>query len=280
MQAYKALQKMEIVMKIGIVGSAGRMGQMLIKEVLNNPKTQLFSATEAPNNPALGSDPGLLVGESATGLKIIDDPTQLFSNSDAVIDFTAPKITLMHAQLAAETHTALIVGTTGFQAHQQATLEAFSASTFIFQAANFSLGVNLLIGLSEQVGAILDNEYDAEILEMHHKHKVDAPSGTALELGKAVAKGRGVNLDDVTESVRLGITGARKLGGIGFAALRGGGVIGDHTVMFAADGERIELSHKASERNIYSAGAVRAALWSQTQGNGFYGMREMLGFQK
>jgi 4-hydroxy-tetrahydrodipicolinate reductase len=265
-------------MKIGIAGCAGRMGQMLIREVLDNPNTQLFSTTEAPNSPALGCDPGILIGGDSTGLKITDDATELFSNSDAVIDFTAPKITLMHAQLASDTHTALIVGATGFLPHQQAKLEAFSADTFIFQAANFSLGVNLLIGLSKQVGALLGNDYDAEILEMHHKHKVDAPSGTALALGKAIAEGREVDLDNVSVRARHGITGARKPGSIGFATLRGGAVIGDHTVMFAADGERIELTHKASARNIYSAGAVRAALWSQTKGNGFYGMQEMLGF--
>ena len=265
-------------MKIGIAGCAGRMGQMLIKEVLDNPNTQLTSATEAPNNYALGRDPGLLVGSASTGLTIKDNPAEMFSNSDAVIDFTAPKITLMHAQLACKTNTALIVGTTGFQPSQQTKLEAFCKNTFIFQAANFSIGVNLLMGLSEQVGALLGNEYDAEIIEMHHKNKVDAPSGTALALGQAVAKGRGVKLDHVIEPVRLGITGVRKPGGIGFVALRGGSVIGEHTVMFAADGERIELTHKASERNIYSTGAVRAALWSQSKGNGFYGMPEMLGF--
>jgi 4-hydroxy-tetrahydrodipicolinate reductase len=265
-------------MKIGIVGCAGRMGQMLIKEVLDNPHTQLSSAVEAPNNPALGYDPGLLVGGNATGLTITNDTTELFLTSDAVIDFTAPKITLIHAQLAADTRTALIIGTTGFQPDQQTKLEAFSENTFIFQAANFSVGVNLLIGLSEQVGALLGSEYDAEILEMHHKHKLDAPSGTALALGKAIAKGRGVSLEDVTGPPRLGVTGARQPGDIGFATLRGGAVIGDHTVMFAAAGERIELTHKASERSIYSAGAVRAALWGQTQGKGLYGMPEMLGF--
>ncbi len=269
-----------VIMKIGIAGCAGRMGQMLIKEVLDNPDTQLFSSTEAPNSPLLGSDPGILVGRNATGLTITDDASELFSISDAVIDFTAPKITLIHAQLAAETRTALVVGTTGFKPNQQATLEAFSKNTFIFQAANFSIGVNLLIGLSEQVGALLDNDYDAEILEMHHKYRVDAPSGTALALGKAVAKGRGVSLEDVTEPARSGITGVRSPGGIGFASLRGGAVVGDHTVIFAASGERIELTHKASERKIYSSGAVRAALWSETQGNGFYGMPEMLGFNK
>ena len=270
--------KRGVIMKIGIVGCAGRMGQMLIKEVLDNPNTQLFNATEAPNSASLGCDPGLLVGGDATGIKITDDASELFSGSDAVIDFTTPKTTLTHAHLASINHTALIVGTTGFLPDQQARLEAFSANTFIFQAANFSIGINLLIGLSEQVGALLGNEYDVEILEMHHKHKVDAPSGTALALGNAIAKGRGVKLGHVTEPARLGIKDARKPGGIGFAALRGGAVIGDHTVMFAADGERIELTHKASERNIYSAGALRAALWSQTQGNGFYGMSQMLGF--
>lgn len=266
-------------MKIGIVGCAGRMGQMLIKEVLAEPKATLSGATEAPGSDTLGQDPGLLVGEDATGLTISDDAKALFETSDAVIDFTAPKVTLMHAALAAETKTALVVGTTGFDTDLQKELESFGANGFVFQAANFSIGVNLLLGLSEQVGALLDNDYDAEILEMHHKHKVDAPSGTALALGRAVAKGRGVDLDQVAERVRDGITGARTPGDIGFATLRGGAVIGDHTVMFSSDGERIELTHKASDRSIYSAGAVRAALWSPSQGPGFYGMRDMLGFR-
>jgi len=265
-------------MKIGIVGCAGRMGQMLIKEVLANPKATLAGATEAPDSAALGQDPGSLVGETATGLKISDDAEALFKAADAVIDFTAPKVTLHHAELAAVHKAALIVGTTGFETEQQAALEAFGAKAFIFQAANFSIGVNLLLGLSQQVGRLLGDEYDAEILEMHHKHKVDAPSGTALALGKAVAKGRGVDLDTVAQRTRDGITGARKAGDIGFATLRGGDVIGDHTVMFAADGERIELTHKASNRTIYSAGAVRAALWSEGQGHGYFGMRDMLGF--
>jgi 4-hydroxy-tetrahydrodipicolinate reductase len=269
---------MGIVMKIGIVGCAGRMGQMLIKEVLGNPRATLIGATEAPNSTVLGHDPGLLAGGVATDLKITEDAKALFANADAVIDFTAPKVTLMHAKLAADNFTALIVGTTGFEPDQQTQLEAFGANAFIFQAANFSVGVNLLMGLSEQVGSLLGNDYDAEILEMHHKNKVDAPSGTALALGKAVAKGRGVNLDAVSKRVRDGITGARTPGDIGFATLRGGAVIGDHTVMFAADGERVELTHKASDRTIYSAGAVRAAIWSQSQGNGFFGMRHMLGF--
>lgn len=265
-------------MKIGIVGCAGRMGQMLIREVLSNPEADLAGATEAPGSTALGQDPGTLVGETLTGLAISNDAEALFKAADAVIDFTAPKVTLHHAELAAANETALIVGTTGFEPDQQAALEAFGTKAFIFQAANFSIGVNLLLGLSQQVGALLGTEYDAEILEMHHKHKVDAPSGTALALGKAVAMGRGVDLDTVAKRTRDGITGARKAGDIGFATLRGGDVIGDHTVMFAADGERIELTHKASNRSIYSAGAVRAALWSASQEPGFYGMRDMLGF--
>ncbi|NQW02017.1 MAG: 4-hydroxy-tetrahydrodipicolinate reductase [Rhodospirillales bacterium] len=265
-------------MKIGIVGCGGRMGRMLIKQVLDHPACTLAGASEAPGNGALGQDPGVLVGSPATGLVIGDDAKALFQVSDGVIDFTAPQVTLAHAALAAETRTALIVGTTGFDAAAQAALAAFAARTVIFQAANFSIGVNLLLGLSEQVGRLLGNEYDAEILEMHHKHKVDAPSGTALALGRAVASGRGVDLDAVAERVRDGITGARTPGDIGFATLRGGAVIGDHTVMFAADGERIELTHKASDRSIYSSGAVRAALWCQGRDPGFYGMRDLLGF--
>lgn len=265
-------------MKIGIVGCAGRMGQMLIKEVLANPDTNLSGATEAPGSPHLGEDPGALVGADPTGLAISDNAQALFEASDAVIDFTAPQVTLMHAQLAADTQTALVIGTTGFDADAQTQLESFGEKAVLFQAANFSVGVNLLLGLSEQVGALLGNDYDAEILEMHHKHKVDAPSGTALALGRAVAKGRGVDLDQVAERVRDGITGARTPGDIGFATLRGGAVIGDHTVMFSSDGERIELTHKASDRSIYSTGAVRAALWCKGRKNGFYGMRDLLGF--
>ncbi len=266
-------------MKIGIVGCAGRMGQMLIKEVLIHPDCTLVGAVEAPGNPVLGQDPGVLVGHDPTRLAITDDASSLFAAADAVIDFTAPQVTLRHAQQAADSNTALVVGTTGFDDEGQARLQAFGEKTFIFQAANFSVGVNLLLGLSQQVASILGNDYDAEILEMHHKHKVDAPSGTALALGRAVAKGRGVDLNQAAQRVRDGITGARTPGDIGFATLRGGAVIGDHTVMFAADGERIELTHKASDRSIYSSGAVRAALWSKNQGKGFYGMAEMLGFK-
>jgi 4-hydroxy-tetrahydrodipicolinate reductase len=266
-------------MKIGIVGCAGRMGRMLLAEILGNDKTTLAGATEAPGNDVLGQDPGTLVGLDTTGLAISDDADRLFDASDAVIDFTAPKVTLGHAELAVSHKTILVVGTTGFEAHEQTQLEAFSDTAVVFQAANFSVGVNLLLGLSEQVGTLLGDDFDAEILEMHHKHKVDAPSGTALALGKAVAKGRGVDLDTVAQRSRDGITGARKAGDIGFATLRGGAVIGDHTVMFAAGGERIELTHKASNRAIYSAGAVRATLWCEGKANGFYDMKEMLGFK-
>ena len=264
-------------MRIGIVGCGGRMGRMLCAQVLDTTGATLSGGAERLGSALVGQDIGALLGRDPIGLKVGEDAKALFDASDAIIDFTSPASTAAHATLAAACGAALIVGTTGLSEHEQAEVKAASGKTAIVQAPNMSAGVNLLFALTEQLARALDPDYDIEIVEMHHRHKVDAPSGTALGLGRAAAKGRGVSLDAVADKVRDGHTGARKRGDIGFATLRGGDVVGDHTVIFAAEGERIELTHKASSRVIFARGAVRAALWSQGKPPGLYTMFDVLG---
>ncbi|MDP4795963.1 MAG: 4-hydroxy-tetrahydrodipicolinate reductase [Rhodospirillales bacterium] len=265
-------------MKIGIVGCGGRMGRMLVQAVHQTPGAELAGGSESKQSEFLGQDPALLAGLKASGLKITDDSRALFEASDCVVDFTVPAATEMHAKLALETGTALVPGTTGLSADQQAVIVKASKSVAIVQAANYSIGVNLLLGLTEQVAGVLGEEFDIEVLEMHHRHKIDAPSGTALALGKAAAAGRGVNLDEVSDRVRDGHTGARTVGNIGFATLRGGMVVGDHTVIFASDDERIEITHRAADRGLFAKGAIRAAMWTAGKAPGLYSMRDVLGF--
>ncbi|MHA1536643.1 MAG: 4-hydroxy-tetrahydrodipicolinate reductase [Alphaproteobacteria bacterium] len=262
---------------IGVVGAAGRMGRMLVAEIAGCEGAVLSGAGESAGNPALGQDAGELAGIGKLGVLLGDDASALFAASDAVIDFTGPEASIALAGLAADSGTAHIIGTTGFEPAQQDAIAAAAARTAIVQAPNMSLGVNLLFALTERVAGALGEDFDIEIFEIHHRHKVDAPSGTALGLGQAAAKGRGVDLEAVSERGRDGITGARKRGAIGFASLRGGDVVGDHTVTFAGEGERIELTHRAGSRRIYAAGAVRAALWSQGKPPGLYGMKDVLG---
>ena len=262
--------------KIGIVGCAGRMGRMLVQEVLNTPNCTLSGGTE-PAGAAVGSDIGLLVGSKSIGVTVSTDTVQLFAVSDAVIDFTVPAATLYHTSLAAKTGKVLVIGTTGLGADVVSAIEAAANSAPIVYASNYSVGVNVLFALTEKLAATLGPDYDIDILEMHHKHKVDAPSGTALSLGEAAARGRNVNLADVARRTRDGQVGARPVGEIGFATLRGGDVVGDHTVMFAADGERVEITHKASSRGVFAKGAVRSALWARDKKPGLYNMRDVLG---
>ena len=264
-------------MKIGIVGCAGRMGKMLVNAVLDTQGCQLAGGTERPGGDAVGRDLGELMGRGTLGVQVVEDARKLFDVADAVIDFTAPAATVQHAGFAAETGTVLIVGTTGLSDEDEAALRAAGDRTPVVYAPNFSVGVNLLMALTERAAAILGDDYDLEIVEMHHRRKVDAPSGTALGLGRAAAKGRGVALEQVWCKARDGHTGARRKGEIGFATLRGGDVIGDHTVMFAAEEERIELTHKASTCAVFAKGAVRAALWAKGQPAGLYSMRDVLG---
>ena len=262
---------------VGVVGLAGRMGQTLASYVAGSAGCRLAGATERPGHAIIGKDVGEVAGLGRLGIAVTDDPAKLFGAADAVLDFTTPKATLAHAALAAKTGKILIVGTTGFETEDEAKLAEAAKSARIVKAPNMSLAVNLLMSLTRDTAKRLNEDFDIEIVEIHHRHKVDAPSGTALGLGRAAAQGRGVSLESHGVRGRDGITGARKRGTIGFAALRGGDAVGDHTVIFAAEGERLELTHKASSRVIYSRGALQAALWARDKKPGLYAMSDVLG---
>lgn len=266
-------------MRIGVIGCAGRMGRANLREILGTDGVALAGGVEQPGSAAIGRDLGLLADLDPIGIVAGDDVRDLVSRADAVIEFSSPNATLANAAICAEAGCAHVIGTTGLTGEQERELRRLATSTPIVWAPNMSLGVNLLLGLVEQVARALDPSFDIEILEMHHRHKVDAPSGTALALGRAAARGRGVDLDEVGRRARDGITGARPVGEIGFAVLRGGDVVGDHRVVFAGPGERLEIAHLAADRRIYARGAVRAARWAESQLPGLYGMAEVLGLR-
>jgi 4-hydroxy-tetrahydrodipicolinate reductase len=263
--------------RVAVVGCAGRMGRMNLAAIHATEGCVIAGGCDQPGNPAVGCDLGQLIGAGPLGIAVGDDPVALFAQADAVIDFTSPAATRRHAALAAQAEVVYVVGTTGLGAEEQAVIEKAAIQTVVVQAANMSLGVNLLQLVTEQVARALDPDYDIEIVEMHHRHKVDAPSGTALMLGEAAAKGRGVSLDAVARKAREGQVGARPRGEIGFATLRGGDVAGEHSVIFAAEGEQIVLTHKATSREVFAKGAVKAALWGRGKPAGLYSMRDVLG---
>ena len=262
---------------ITITGASGRMGQMLLKTVLDSDRARLVGAVERSGHAWVGRDVGEAMGGQANGIIVTDAPLEAFAISQAVIDFTTPAATLEFAALTAQARAVHIIGTTGMSAAEIEQLEPASRHAVIVRAGNMSLGINLLTKLTEKVAAALDADFDIEIIETHHHHKVDAPSGTALMLGEAAAAGRKVNLNNVRESGRDGITGARKRGDIGFVAIRGGDIVGEHDVLFASAGERIILRHMATDRSIFARGALKAALWGQTQKPGHYDMMDVLG---
>jgi len=263
--------------KIAVLGCAGRMGRAVMAQVLASDGLELCGGLESSGHPMLGQDLGSLAGADPVGVAATDDE-QVIAAADTVIEFSTPEVSLRHAGISATHGTAHVIGTTGLNADQAAQLARTAERTPIVWAPNMSLGVNLLRGLTEQVARALGPEaFDIEIVEIHHKHKVDAPSGTALALGEAAARGRDVVLDQVAVRGRNGLTGARIDGTIGFAALRGGAAVGDHSVIFAGAGETIELVHRASDRGIYARGAVHAARWVRDQQPGLYGMADVLG---
>jgi 4-hydroxy-tetrahydrodipicolinate reductase len=268
-------ETMTIALKIAIAGASGRMGVALIKALSAHPTLELTAAGIRLGSESLARSHFESAGVSFAAEMMTDSTAQLFARADAVIDFTSPENTVGLAGLAALHKKILISGTTGLNSAQKEALIRAGESARVVWSANMSVGVNLLMALVEHTSAKLP-EADIEILEMHHRHKVDAPSGTALALGEAAARGRDVSLGDVAVRTRDGHTGARKEGSIGFATLRGGDVIGDHTVMFASSGERLELSHKASSRDIYARGALVAAEWVSAKPNGFYTMRDVV----
>jgi 4-hydroxy-tetrahydrodipicolinate reductase len=267
------------MMKIAIAGATGRMGRMLIEAVLNTPDIQLTGALEHSTCPQLGEDAGSFLGKK-TGAIISSDVAQVLVNAEFLIDFTRPEGTMAHLAVAEKTGTKMIIGTTGLNAEQIASLKKASAKLAIVFAPNMSVGVNATFKLLEIAAKMLNQGYDIEIIEAHHRHKVDAPSGTALKMGEVIAGALGEKLDDVAVYAREGHTGERKEGSIGFATIRGGDIVGDHTVLFAGDGERIEVSHKSSSRQSYAQGSLRAARFLQTQNSGFYDMQDVLGLRK
>jgi 4-hydroxy-tetrahydrodipicolinate reductase len=253
------------------------MGQMLINVINESDRATLVGAIERTGHSWVGRDVGEAMGGAAQGVVVTDDALSAISKAQVVIDFTAPSATLMFADLAAQAGVVHVIGTTGMTAEDIALLEPASRSTAIVRAGNMSLGVNLLTQLTKKVAAALDEDFDIEVIEAHHHHKVDAPSGTALMLGEAAAEGRGITLSDAMDSGRHGITGARKRGDIGFSAIRGGDIVGEHDVMFAAAGERIVLRHMATDRAVFARGALKAALWGLGQKPGEYDMLDVLG---
>jgi 4-hydroxy-tetrahydrodipicolinate reductase len=264
-------------MRLVVVGAAGRMGQALVRLIEETPGAVLCGALEREGSPSLGKDPGMLAGCGAANVAISDDALPLVVDADGILDFSTPATSVTLAGLAAQARIVHIVGTTGFSAEDGAKLTAAARHATIVRSGNMSLGVNLLAGLARQAARALGESFDIEIVEMHHRMKVDAPSGTALLLGEAAAAGLGVSLDTHAVRGRDGVTGPRKSGTIGFAALRGGTVVGDHSVVFAGEGERIELSHRADDRAIFARGALKAALWARGRKPGLYSMANVLG---
>ena len=265
-------------MRLIVAGAGGRMGRALVRVISETPGAVLTGALEAPGSELLGKDAGVLAGVPENGIRLSADLWALSANADGIVDFTVPAATIANVAIAAQRGLAHIVGTTGLSASDMAVIKSVTSRAKVVQSGNMSLGVNLLGVLTEQAARALRSAgWDIEIVEMHHRMKVDAPSGTALLLGQAAAEGRAVALADRSVRVRDGHTGARGEGDIGFATLRGGSVVGDHSVIFAGAGERIELVHRAEDRGIFARGAVKAALWARGKPPGFYTMADVLG---
>lgn len=269
---------MDTPMKLVVVGAAGRMGKTLIKLISETPGLVLHAAVERTGSAALGQDAGEVAGGAKLGVPVTDDPLAAFLHADGVIDFTTPASTVEFAALAAQARIVHVIGTTGCLPEHEDKIDAAARHARVVKSGNMSLGVNLLSVLIKQAARALDAAgWDIEVLEMHHKHKVDAPSGTALLLGEAAAEGRGISLADHSVRVRDGHTGPRQEGAIGFATLRGGSVIGEHSVLFASEGEMVTLSHSATDRSLFARGALKAATWARDKKPGRYTMLDVLG---
>ncbi len=264
---------------IVVTGASGRMGRMLARTVLDSTKARLVGAIERTGHDWVGQDLGTAMGSAPLGMTVTDDPLEAFAKAQAVLDFTATEATVRFAGIAAQARAVHVIGTTGLSEADLAALKPAARHAVIVRAGNMSLGVNLMVKLTRMVAEALDEEFDIEVIEAHHSAKVDAPSGTALMLGQAAAQGRGVALDDVADRGRDGVTGARRRGDIGFAAIRGGDIVGEHEVLFAGAGERLILRHVATDRSLFARGALRAALWGQDKKPGEYDMMDVLGLK-
>ncbi|MEX2129323.1 MAG: 4-hydroxy-tetrahydrodipicolinate reductase [Xanthobacteraceae bacterium] len=264
-------------LRLMIAGAGGRMGRALVRAATETKGFAVTGALEGTGAPDLGKDAGELAGVGALGVKVAEDASPLMAKADAILDFTVSAATVALASLAAKSKIVHVIGTTGLSDADEQKIAAAARDTVIVKSGNMSLGVNLLVALTKRVAKILGDEFDIEILEMHHRKKIDAPSGTALLLGRAAAEGRGTYLEKRKIASREGHTGARRSGDIGFAALRGGTVVGDHRVIFAGPAERIELVHKAEDRMIFARGALAAAVWGKGKKPGLYSMADVLG---
>lgn len=262
-----------------VTGVSGRMGRMLVHEIDQDGRLTLAGALERPGHDWIGRDLGTMLGGAENGVIVSDDAAETFAKAQAVIDFTAPAATVAFAGLAAQARTVHVIGTTGLSDDDLKAIGDAGRHAVIVRAGNMSLGVNLLTQVTRQIAQALGDEWDIEIVESHHNRKADAPSGTALMLGEAAAEGRGVMLGDVADRGRDGMTGPRRQGDIGFHAIRGGDVVGEHEVIFATTGERIAIRHIASDRALFARGAMRAALWGQDKAPGEYDMLDVLGLK-
>ena len=267
-------------MRLIVAGAGGRMGRALLRAISETEGAVVTGALEAPGSELIGKDSGTLAGLPENGVKITADLWTLSANADGILDFTVPAATIANVAIAAQRGIVHVIGTTGLSASDNAVIKSVTNQAVVVQSGNMSLGVNMLAALVERVARSLDHSFDIEIVEMHHRAKVDAPSGTALMLGEAAAAGRGISLKDNSARGRDGLTGARTTGDIGFAALRGGTVTGDHTVIFAGPYERIEISHKAEDRMIFAQGALKAAMWAHGKKAGHYSMTDVLGLKE
>jgi len=264
-------------MRLIVAGAGGRMGRTLVRAIAETDGVVLAGALEAPGSELIGQDAGVLAGLSPNGVQLSADLWAMSAEADGIIDFTVPAATIANVAIAAERGIVHVIGTTGLSKSDDAVIRSVTKRAVVVQSGNMSLGVNLLAALVKRVARSLDEDFDIEILEMHHRAKVDAPSGTAYMLGRAAAEGRGIDLQQRSVRARDGHTGARERGDIGFATLRGGTSTGDHTVIFAGPYERVELSHKSEDRMIFARGALKAALWARDKKPGFYSMTDVLG---
>jgi 4-hydroxy-tetrahydrodipicolinate reductase len=266
-------------MRLIVAGAGGRMGRALTRVISETPGAVLVGALEAPTSELLGKDAGVLAGLPANGIQLSADLWTMSADADGILDFTVPAATIANVAIAAQRGLVHVVGTTGLSESDMAVIKSVTSRAVVVQSGNMSLGVNLLAALVKRVAQSLDQSFDIEIVEMHHRAKIDAPSGTALMLGQAAAEGRGIALDQHSARGRDGITGARRPGDIGFASLRGGSVTGDHSVIFAGSMERIELTHRAEDRTMFAQGAIRAALWARGKPPGLYSVADVLGLR-
>jgi len=267
------------LVSIAVIGAAGRMGKAIIKAVSEDPRTKLAGVLERPGHPLVGKDAGEAAGTEKSNVRIADSPGEAFKDADVVIDFSTPEATMANLEEAATAKRAVVIGTTGLSHHQRERIKELGKDTRIVIAPNMSVGINLLLKLVSLTASVLGDDYDVEIVESHHRHKKDAPSGTALRIAEVAAQALERDLDKVAVYERKGIIGERKPEEIGIQTIRAGDIVGDHTIIFAAPGERIELTHKAQSRDTFAMGAVKAAVWLMEMPNGVYDMQDVLGLR-